>query len=230
MSRETAQSLRLGIILAAVGGFLDAYTYVGKGGVFANAQTGNIVLLALSVGQRQWAHAVNYLIPVCAFVAGVGGAELLHLPRITRIVRYPAQAAIGLEAVVLAVVGLLPPAAPNQVATVAIAAMSGFQVTSFRKVHGWIYNTTMSTGNLRSAAQAVVHAVVDRDANAKAKALNLAAITASFAGGAGAGGLLTVRVHDRAIWVAAGALVLSQLLFVVDSRARQPGGSPTPRT
>jgi uncharacterized membrane protein YoaK (UPF0700 family) len=28
--------------LACVGGFLDAYTFVGYNGVFANAQTGNV--------------------------------------------------------------------------------------------------------------------------------------------------------------------------------------------
>ena len=35
------------MLLAGVGGFLDAYTFVGYHGVFANAQTGNIVLLGV---------------------------------------------------------------------------------------------------------------------------------------------------------------------------------------
>ena len=33
------------IILASVGGFLEAFTYLLKGGVFCNAQTGNFALL-----------------------------------------------------------------------------------------------------------------------------------------------------------------------------------------
>ena len=40
------ETFRVAALLAVVGGFLDAYTYILRGGVFANAQTGNIVLLA----------------------------------------------------------------------------------------------------------------------------------------------------------------------------------------
>ena len=39
-----SESLLLGAILATVGGFLDAHTYICRGKVFANAETGNIVL------------------------------------------------------------------------------------------------------------------------------------------------------------------------------------------
>lgn len=37
-------SLIMGMILAFVGGFLDAYTYITRDAVFATAQTGNMVL------------------------------------------------------------------------------------------------------------------------------------------------------------------------------------------
>ena len=47
----TEDSLHLGLLLAMVGGYLDAYTFVGRGGVFANAQTGNIVLLGIYAAQ-----------------------------------------------------------------------------------------------------------------------------------------------------------------------------------
>ena len=36
-----SETFALGALLAAAGGFLDAYTYLLRGGVFANAQTGN---------------------------------------------------------------------------------------------------------------------------------------------------------------------------------------------
>ena len=45
---QMSDSFRIGAILAAVGGFLDAYTYLARGQVFANAQSGNIVLLGNS--------------------------------------------------------------------------------------------------------------------------------------------------------------------------------------
>ena len=36
-------------LLSVVGGYLDAYTYLCRGGVFANAQTGNIAALGFHI-------------------------------------------------------------------------------------------------------------------------------------------------------------------------------------
>ena len=40
--KHISESFRLAAVLALVGGFLDAYTYICRGQVFSNAQTGNI--------------------------------------------------------------------------------------------------------------------------------------------------------------------------------------------
>ncbi len=48
--RKTFADVReffLTAILAIVGGFLDSYSYLMRGHVFANAQTGNIVLFGV---------------------------------------------------------------------------------------------------------------------------------------------------------------------------------------
>ena len=39
-AKQTSESIELGIVLALAGGFMDAYSYVARDGVFANAQTG----------------------------------------------------------------------------------------------------------------------------------------------------------------------------------------------
>ena len=49
---ETASRAAVFIILS--GGFQDAYTYTCRGEVFANAQTGNIVLLSTALYGREW--------------------------------------------------------------------------------------------------------------------------------------------------------------------------------
>ena len=36
--KQMSENFILGIMLALTGGFLDAYTYITRGGVFANAQ------------------------------------------------------------------------------------------------------------------------------------------------------------------------------------------------
>ena len=47
--RHIAEFYGVGVMLAIVGGYLDAYTYISRDHVFANAQTGNMVLLAINI-------------------------------------------------------------------------------------------------------------------------------------------------------------------------------------
>jgi hypothetical protein len=99
-------------LLASVGGFLDAYTFVGRGGVFANAQTGNIVLLGVAAGERHWPAALLHVPPILAFMLGIALAETLARPATRRIVRRPARFVLVAEIVVLIVVGALPRLVP----------------------------------------------------------------------------------------------------------------------
>ena len=41
--------LETAVLLTLCGGYLDAYTYFVRGGVFANAQTGNIIKLGIQM-------------------------------------------------------------------------------------------------------------------------------------------------------------------------------------
>ena len=56
------------LILGFAGGFFDAYTYVARGGVFCNAQTGNLILMTLGICGGEGIRALRYLIPVAFFV------------------------------------------------------------------------------------------------------------------------------------------------------------------
>jgi uncharacterized membrane protein YoaK (UPF0700 family) len=58
-SQSTAYSLRLACLLAASGGYLDSFTFLGHGRVFANAQTGNVVLLGVYAATRHWGRALS---------------------------------------------------------------------------------------------------------------------------------------------------------------------------
>ena len=59
---QASESLRLGLLLAVVGGFLEAYTFLSRGGVFANCETGNLVLLGLYLAQGQMVRAMTCLL------------------------------------------------------------------------------------------------------------------------------------------------------------------------
>ena len=74
---QTSESLFLAALLAIVGGFLDAYSYLLRGGVFANAQTGNIALLGVYIQRRNGSMIIHYLVPILAFAAGVVLVEIM---------------------------------------------------------------------------------------------------------------------------------------------------------
>src|SRR5271163_1291025 len=76
-------------LLALVGGFLDGFTYVGHGHVFANAMTGNVVLLGIYGFSRDWERSLRHLPPIVAFVLGIAAARTLSLPEIAQRVRDP---------------------------------------------------------------------------------------------------------------------------------------------
>ena len=56
--KQMSESFLTAAFLSLSGGLQDAYTYIYRGHVFANAQTGNIVLLSQSIAERNWTQTV----------------------------------------------------------------------------------------------------------------------------------------------------------------------------
>ena len=76
--RQMSESLVTAAFLSVSGGLQDAYTYISRGKVFANAQTGNIVLLSANIMDGRWDKVLHYLVPLCAFALGVLVAEKMR--------------------------------------------------------------------------------------------------------------------------------------------------------
>ena len=209
----SSNSVFLGILLAIVGGFLDAYTYVSRDGVFANAQTGNMVLLGIRAAQGEWKETVRFIPPILAFILGVLVAETVKIPRVRAIVYSYRRFVLILECIVLFIVGALPESVPNMVVTVCIAFVSSMQISTFNKLDKWNYNSTVTTGNLRTATQAAYSAIVERDQEAKNQFKEFISIILCFLLGALTGTYLTMHIGDRAIWIASALLIISILLY-----------------
>lgn len=197
-----SESLLLGGLLAMAGGFFDAYTYLCRGGVFANAQTGNIVLFGLKLAEGEWQRALTYLLPILAFAFGVVAAEMVkqrgkreHRPDGALHWR---QVIVIAEIVLLAVVAFLPQQM-NMVVNTVISFVCAMQVETFRKVRGSAFATTMCTGNLRSGTEQLI--IWRQTGNRKAahKARHYYAIILWFIAGAALGALCTDAWGERAL-------------------------------
>lgn len=152
-SQQASESLFLVILLTLSGGFMDSYSYLCRGQVFANAQTGNILLFGVSLSTGDFASALRYLFPVLAFAFGIAAAELArqHFNNTKHIHWH--QIVLATEAAFLIVVAFLPQDI-NLLANSLISFACGAQVQSFRQINGSRIATTMCIGNLRAATQA----------------------------------------------------------------------------
>ncbi|MBL4950864.1 DUF1275 domain-containing protein [Neobacillus sp. YIM B02564] len=209
----TAESIGLGVLLALIGGYLDAYTYVSRDGVFATSQTGNLVLLGVVTAQGHWAQGLKHIPPIFAFVIGVVVAEGLKHPNITRTFPFPARTVLLLESIVLLFVGTWPAEVPNTVVTLTIAFVSSVQISSFRTLVRWPYNSAMVTGNLRSAAEAAYTAIILHDRQGMLKFIDFSIIILAFLGGAFIGSLFTLHFGTKAIWFASAILLCTMLIL-----------------
>ena len=136
-------------ILMFVGGFLGAFTYSNRGGVFCNAQTANFVMMGMALGHQQWSKAVYYLIPMSAYLVGAILSEALPIPlKGKEIIRWDTLL-IGIEIIVIFILGLLPETAPYQVSQIAINLIMSMQYNTFRQARGIPMATTFCTNHIR---------------------------------------------------------------------------------
>ena len=213
------ESVPFAILLALVGGYLDAYTFIGRGGVFANAQTGNIVLLGVYAAEGEWRQALMHIPPIAAFVAGVILSEALKNKQSHIILSDWERVVLILEMAVLFLVGFIPYSVSNNVVTVAISFVTSIQVSSFRKLVDSPYASTMSTGNLRTASHALYFAFTQKDKAAAIRAARFLGIIFTFLIGAFLGGLLTVRFESKAVWGAVIILMIPVILLSIYGRS-----------
>jgi uncharacterized membrane protein YoaK (UPF0700 family) len=215
----TTGSLRLGALLSLIGGFLDAFTFVQHGGVFATAQTGNIVLIGVEAAAGQWSAALRHLPSMLAFVAGVATAEAMLHPRFSAVVRRPRRVALLAELLALCCVGAFPRALGSTGVVVLVAFVSAMQNATFGTLRRWSVNTVIATGNLATATRATFRAIVLGGAEAAEQARSFWGIVLAFAAGALVGAFATRSLGDSAAWIAAALVTVDLSLFVIDESA-----------
>ena len=210
MSKQYSESLRIGILLALAGGFLDAYTYLCRGKVFANAQTGNMVMLGISFLEGNTTNVIKYIIPIIAFAIGVLLAEIIRHSLLEHEKIHWRQAVLAIEIVLLIFVAFIP---YDNIANTLISLICAMQVESFRKFHGNAYATTMCTGNLRSGTEKLVIFIKNKDRKHLKIALQYYFIIFTLCFGAFIGGIFSRNIGRKAILISCIPLVLSLVIM-----------------
>lgn len=121
VKRPMSQSYIVGLFLAFAGGYLDVYTYVCRGGVFANAQTGNMVLLAISAAENDFGKVFKYLLSILAFMLGILVTELVKSRYRYNTAIHWRQIVIALEFIVLLIIAFVPSGVQDDLVNIAVA-------------------------------------------------------------------------------------------------------------
>ena len=222
---QMSEALLTVAFLTVSGGLQDAYSYCVRGQVFANAQTGNIVLMSKNLFEGQWASCLRYLIPLLAFALGVLVAELVRgrCKALHRV--HWRQLIILAEIVLLFGVGYLP-AAVDLLANALVSFACAMQVQSFRKVNGNACASTMCIGNLRSGMEAFTGFLRTGSIPALKKAGQYFCLIGLFAFGAGLGGVLCARWGRQTIWLCCVLLIVSFLLMFIREDIEEEAPDP----
>ena len=116
-----------------------------------------------------------------------------------------------MELAILFIVGLIPDTY-NMAATMLVSFTCSMQVQTFRKVNGYGYASTMCIGNLRSGTERLSIYLREKKPEILKKALHYYGIIFVFAIGAGIGGILSLYIGIKAIWVSS---ILLATVFVM---------------
>ena len=211
---QMSEAFCTAMFLSLSGGLQDVYTYLFRGKVFANAQTGNIVLMAVHAFAGEWGHVLHYLVPLCFFALGVFAAELMHqkLQNLQRL--HWRQLVVLCEIVMLFVVGFFPQEW-NLMANALVSFACAMQVQTFRKVNGYAFASTMCIGNMRSGMEALAVWIVKHDPKALRKVFHYLGIIFLFGVGAGLGWVAVEHFATRAIWWSCLLLVICFALMYI---------------
>ena len=191
---QMSEAFCTAMFLSLSGGLQDVYTYLFRGKVFANAQTGNIVLMAVMLFAGVWGVALHYLMPLCL--------QRLHWR----------QLVVLCEIVMLFVVGFFPQEW-NLMANALVSFACAMQVQTFRKVNGYAFASTMCIGNMRSGMDSLCSWVLNRNPAALKKSFYYWGIILLFALGAGLGSLTLDLCGAKAIWLSCLLLAVSFCLM-----------------
>ena len=212
--KQMSEAFVTAAFLSVSGGLQDAYTYISRGKVFANAQTGNIVLLSQHIFAGDFGSTLHYLIPVVFFAFGVAAAELIRQKYQKTECIHWRQLVLILEILLLFLVGFLPDQF-NLIANALVSCSCAMQVQAVRKVNSFAFASPMCSGNIRGGMESLCayHKTHNRDTLYKAS--HYFGVIFLFALGAGLGSCFIPLWGLKTIWASCLLLMVSFLLMFI---------------
>ena len=212
----TCERREIYALLMLSAGMMGAYTYNMRGGVFCNAQTANMVLMAVEFGHKDISGALYYLIPFTAYCLGSFISEALPSPvKKLGFLRWDTYL-IAFEMLVFFSVGFIPLEVPDHVVQIIINFVAAMQYNTFRQMEGIPMATTFCTNHVRQVGIALAKIVRKRDMKAARRGLvHFCMLVAFLVGGVVLTAFCQI-LQEKAIWI---AIIPTMIVFIALVRA-----------
>ncbi len=148
MGKQSSDSLKVAILLTFIGGFLEIYSFLLKGKVFATTITANIILMIYNVYDFNFSGIIKYLMPIIFFCIGIISVEKIKNKLKSKNIHWREWILI-LEMILVVLVYVFRQNEYNLLTISMISFLSAVQIQTFKKVEGLVYMSTMCTGNTR---------------------------------------------------------------------------------
>ena len=205
------------ILVTMAGGFTASYSFLARGGVFAFAQTGNIIYSGHVLATGGFWKIFTFLLPVLSYMGGLLAARQLGR-RFQETATFQKLILLA-EASLFLITGLLP-AGPlmTRLSLCLMGCASGLQMETFHRLGQTEYTCIMVMGNMKRTVEAFGTDLEEHRPESLRKAWLFILINGIFCLGSILGYVLTQAQGDSAILVPAFCFVLIAALL-------QPSGN-----
>ncbi|WP_237771028.1 YoaK family protein [Lactiplantibacillus plantarum] len=156
-----------GSLLTMTAGSIDAYSYLFHGGTFAGLQTGNIILLGIKLGQKDWTNSWHYIVSIMSFFVGtiiIRSFQRSNWSRTHENERH--KLVLVYETILLLTIAFTSKFLANLIAVTLLSLTASAELQEFRQLNGRPFTPLMMTGNVRTIAETTYDSVVLRKKDA----------------------------------------------------------------
>ena len=199
-------------LLTFCAGFVDAYTFMERGGTLVAGQTGNVVFLSVELIHHKTGEIEVKLATMIAFMLGIFLITVFRPFFEQSIWRV---SSISPMVLICTLVGFMPSTVPNMLIVPPIAFCMGVVATAFGEVDGIVYNNSFMTGNIKKTMVAFGNFVRTQEKPYLKEGIFFVALLGSFVIGAIISTYLLQFYALRTIWIVAGILFTFMMFRLV---------------
>ncbi|WP_057981648.1 YoaK family protein [Lederbergia galactosidilytica] len=191
-------------------GFIDAYTFIIRDGVFASAQTGNMVVLVAKLFGGHFWEAMIHVSAFIGFALGAffGQAIIEHFKEHDW-KKY--RIYLLIQAIFLLFIALIQQHIGPSLIGFLLGLLAGYELTIFRKIKSTNMNNGIMTGNTKNLMNNLYLAIFNKDSEALQTFYTLLSGIGIFMLGVGAG---TLVLYFGAIWNLWCAFLITGLFYL----------------